>query len=120
MMSNLRSSLCMNASALTVGALLVLSPTSVSTYTNQNIPIVQTKVIVEESSTPKLITGNSFLSSPNISIESRAKYDKKSILDDAMELFPGIRSFTKEEKIEYEQHLSKLSVETGENFFDLL
>lgn len=111
----------MNASAaITFGTLIALSPTSVPTYTNQNIPIVQTKVIVEESGTPKLITGNGFFNSPNISIENRVKYDNKTLLADAMELFPCIRSFTKEEKTEYDQHLSKLSVETGESFFDLL
>ncbi|KJR41571.1 hypothetical protein MCHI_002532 [Candidatus Magnetoovum chiemensis] len=44
----------------------------------------------------------------------------KSPIEEAKELFPCIRDFTKEELKRYNDSLSKLFAPTGRNLFDLL
>ena len=103
---------CEKNSSMVIAAIstLLLTSNLAGYYSNScnNTPVIRDVKLVENNSMPVYYIADKY----NIG-------NSQSRFDEAFELFGEVRGFTKEEAILYEESLSNLYIETGDNFFDL-
>lgn len=113
------SSQQMNIPIIVLSMLTSISPVSNLEVPNTdiNIPIVE-KVIFTEDTSTKYKYYNDYSKDENTKVIPNKKMHK--FVEEAYEMFGGMRNLTKEEYKIYRNHLKKISKPLGRNIFDLV